>query len=948
MTSNHHSQKLIIIFIVLLVIFVPFFTNADKYSTINSQNPPGIAWKKLDTKHFQLIFPDELTAQAINTANMLELYYPLGAFDFDKNINRITLVIHNQSTISNGWMSPIPKRMEFLHTPPQEIDQNWFSLLTIHEYRHTAQYANTYYGLTQLAYWLFGDIGGSLVFLTTPSWLWEGDAVFAETIFTSSGRGRQASFSMPLRMMLAEKGIVDYDAVTLFSYRDVYPNPYELGYVLTSYLRDNYDNKMISRLYKNSAWLPFTPLAFSLIMRHQTGFTDEKIYKKAMADFKLRWEKDTELLKYSTAQQINVNPKVYTIYSYPYSIEGNKVVAFKNSLSTESAWVTIDSTGHEELLVKTGYFSSGKPSFVNNIIAWSQYQPDLRWGMQDYSNIYLYNINNHTQKQLTKKQRYFSPAINSDGTKIATVEFTTDNKHFILILDASNGKVIKQLSNPENDYLITPTWVNSNTIAYIKLTKNGKTIVMYNLDSDTATELFEPINENIYHLTLAGDYLLYYSPYSGIDNIYAIKMDTAEKYQVTSAKYGAYDPSVSQDLTKLVYTDFGKTGFNVVEAPFIPENWIKIKDIKPIVDDRLDRLVEQNFGHDVMKNVPDSAYQVKDYHPNAHLTHFHSWFPAADVGFDDVSFSLVSQDYLNLLNLEVGAQYLKDSKSLGYFLNASYQGFYPIIDFDAKSEIREISEQDSTDTETSDSKYDNSIGLTLRLPFDFSHKNHFTYLLTGITTNNTKLSDDPFDFALTNDIQSQSLYSNEYFLSFSNYTLTARRDILPPWAQQLYFSYEHSLASGFLDGWLFTSSASLAFPGLFEDQTSYLKLGYEQTDISKYQFGSNLVLPRGYDEFGAYKDLATISANYALPIAYPDKKFGALVFVNRLWMNLFVDYGYKNMVDSDNQMISLGSEFIIDMIPFRLPVGVNAAFRYVYLPEEKESKYEFDLYELNF
>ena len=43
--------------------------------TINAQNPPSLKWQKIQTEHYEVIFPAEITADAQIIANKLENIY---------------------------------------------------------------------------------------------------------------------------------------------------------------------------------------------------------------------------------------------------------------------------------------------------------------------------------------------------------------------------------------------------------------------------------------------------------------------------------------------------------------------------------------------------------------------------------------------------------------------------------------------------------------------------------------------------------------------------------------------------------------------------------------------------------------------------------------------------------------------------------------------------------
>ncbi len=83
-------------------------------------------------------------------------------------------------------------RAEFFELPPQNIyPQIWQDQLALHEYRHVVQINKMRQGLTKGLYYVFGEQAIAFVMgLWVPFWFIEGDAVYSETIFSKSGRGR--------------------------------------------------------------------------------------------------------------------------------------------------------------------------------------------------------------------------------------------------------------------------------------------------------------------------------------------------------------------------------------------------------------------------------------------------------------------------------------------------------------------------------------------------------------------------------------------------------------------------------------------------------------------------------------------------------------------------------------------------------------------------------------
>ena len=85
------------------------------------------------------------------------------------------------------------RRMELYPTP----EQNTIPLapekqLAIHELAHVFQMESLNQGFSKAMSFLFGEQFTGIVSSLLPLWFLEGDAVFAESVLTESGRGRSS------------------------------------------------------------------------------------------------------------------------------------------------------------------------------------------------------------------------------------------------------------------------------------------------------------------------------------------------------------------------------------------------------------------------------------------------------------------------------------------------------------------------------------------------------------------------------------------------------------------------------------------------------------------------------------------------------------------------------------------------------------------------------------
>ncbi|HEY0668437.1 MAG TPA: hypothetical protein VGD22_09700, partial [Sphingobacteriaceae bacterium] len=130
-------------------------------------------------------------------ANTLDLLIVKASKSLGKQPRKISIILQNQSTSSNGFVQLAPRRSEFFTTPPQEFDyQDWLNSLAIHELRHVVQFDKLTGHLRRP---FLEGLGLAIFGVTLPPWFYEGDAVGIETALTKAGRGRLPSWPLFFR-----------------------------------------------------------------------------------------------------------------------------------------------------------------------------------------------------------------------------------------------------------------------------------------------------------------------------------------------------------------------------------------------------------------------------------------------------------------------------------------------------------------------------------------------------------------------------------------------------------------------------------------------------------------------------------------------------------------------------------------------------------------------------
>jgi len=921
-----------------LSIYLLFFASALSAQFMdNVQDPPEIDWKTINTKHFEIIFPSEINTDAQRVANLIEHLYLPEIKTMDYPFKKLTLLLSTHSAISNGYVTLAPRRSEWYATPFQlgSDDGDWYELLATHEMRHVAQYgklANR--GINKVWKLLGGElyvlaINGMLI----PRWFWEGDAVLMETLLSKGGRGRKPDFDMGIRALHLNGRHYSYYKSMLGSYKDFVPNPYPLGYLIVSYARKYNDEMIWSDVLGRSAFLSFFPFAFSASLKGLSGQNAPATYESAMEEFRLLWQEQQDSLNFTSCQFIkNESSGNHIDYKFPQMAEDGFIYALKSGLADAPTVVqiSIDGTEVNRVVISPMY----KISVSNHFITWATYNAHIRWGKQNYSDIVIYDLNNKSKTTLTHKGKYFTPALSADATQIAAVEFSTDRKSRLVILDRESGDVIQQAPNPENKVIKSPSWSSDGTqIVYTAQSSYGKSVCVYNLENDQVKIILLDTWLGITYPVFWKNYILFSSGLSGIDNIYAIDINSGQPYQVTSRPFGAFNPFIIPDTNELLFNDYSEKGHKIAKMTLESENWLNIENIPDGSLNYFSDMIPQEQGGTVVgeDNIPHIQYPVTNYQAYKHLLNFHSWqlYP------DSINLGayFVSNDILNTTALGIGAFFNRNESSFGYALNVSYGGFYPIIDFKAQRLHRTEKYQSANEIKTN-IWYENTAALGMRIPFNFSSGSYQRSLMLSVYAEIVS-----FSGRLVDQSKNKHFFPLLYTLNYAHVKRYALKDVRRQSAQMLEVSFEHTPFKSDFKGKRLYSRLRLYSPGAFRHHSLLTTVNYEWQNPLNYSFQPLLSYPRGYD-YQYSNSFIKVSFDYAAPLFYPDFSISAWFYLKRIKANLFYDYGL-NFDRREQKIIRYaGLELLLDHHWFSFPIEFEGGYRFSYRQEDKKIRHE--------
>ncbi|MBL7851447.1 MAG: PD40 domain-containing protein [Cyclobacteriaceae bacterium] len=965
-------------------------------SMVLETNAPALKWYQLNTPNFRLLYPQGFELQAQRVANTLETVRDPEARTMGVAPRKISIILQNQSSISNGFVAMAPRRSEFYTMPSQNYNflgtNDWLDALSVHEYRHMSQFQRSLTGFNKGFSYVFGQqFTAAMAFAAAPQWFWEGDAVAIETAYTGSGRGRIPQFDLLFRTNAINGRSFNYHKQYLRSYKHNIPDHYVLGYNLVSHLRKKTGDPMIWEKVVGRSWkVPFIPFAFSNALKKETGMYVTDLYRDMAAQRQKDYEQAVANLRFSTFETLNRRQgSAYTDYQYPRPLSDGRVLVMKSGIGDIDQLVSLTPEGKEERVFVQGIVNEGAMLSVNkDRVVWNEFRFDPRWRVKTYSVVMGYDVQAKVKRVISNHSRYSGAAIAPDGIQVATVETREDYTARLTVLSYVDGSVIRQFENPGNDLLAMPRWTeDGKSILVLRTSPQGKTISIIDAQTGAVTDLLPRSLENVGHPVSWKNYVLFNSPTGGIDNIHAVNVKTGKRFRITTSRFGAFNPAVSPDGTRLYYNDQTRDGLDVVHAPIDTTSWITFEGETPSPNLNFSHLVEQEGHPELLKSVTTTSYESKRYRRAAGMINPHSWGPYLVNSLTTVNVGITSQDILSTTRIDAGYTYDINEEVGRWAAGISYQGLYPIIDVRFSQADRRVNEGTikyftgaPPDTATAIgnltfSWHERTVETGLRVPLLTTRSKYLSSVefsnYVGITqvTGFTNTIDgggrilpgyNPQYFF--RDVQSNGTLRYNHF-SFNWYSVLkrSRRDINPKWGQTLFMDYFNTPYGGDFSGGQFSIYGITYLPGLFKHHSLWGYVAYQNSQIyqanatgkgwDNYVFANGIPLVRG-QSVARFQEFNTLAVNYTFPLWYPDIALGPLLNFQRLRVNLFADYGLGSSTFTggtfSQKYTSVGTEVKVDLNIMRFLPQFNIGFRYSYGITPSVTRFEWLIGSFNF
>ena len=858
----------------LLVIFAFCFSKS--FSQIFGGDPASIKWQQINTSDSRVIFPKGLDSVASRITNIISFTRKPTTKTIGNHSGKINIVLQNQTVISNGYVALGPFRSEFYLTPQQNSFEMgsipWPDELSIHEYRHVEQYNNFDVGLSKVMGIIFGEEGRALANnAAIPNWFYEGDAVYNETNLSAQGRGNLPEFFDAFRSLWQAGKNYSWMKLRNGSLKDFVPDHYALGYLLVAYGREKYGDEFWKNVTHDAASFKSLIYPFQHAIKKYSGVSFVTFRNNAFDFFKKEFNE--------TSPKSNSNPRKFKNEQFP-SFTADGAIVFVKTTAKQVPQFVIQKDGIEKTIRVRDYTLNDYFSYSNGKIIYCSYQPDLRWGYRDYNNLKTIDLTNGKEHTLSTKTKYFSPGISENGQTIVVAEQTPQGKSSLLLVNSKTGKVFKRLLNPQHLLYTYPTFYGDHKVISAVRNTEGKMSIAQTDIEKNETKFLLPFSYHVLGFPFIKKDTLYFSlAFRKNVDLFAYTFSDQKIWWLNvgnSIGIGKYHPFVNDNY--IGWSSFTAEGYRIEKAL---KTSVIFKEINPneleekISNFGITSIDKTNAG--LLYQVPNDSFSVTKYHKSFQLFNFHSIEPA--VSDPIYTLNLIGENILNTLQSNVAFSYNRAEKYKEISFQGTYGGWFPYLSAGVNYFVDR-----STLFHQRLVRFNQLEPFAgFNIPLNLSKGRSFTHFNFG---SQYVFSKGTFQGNYKDTLSSKYSYLSN-FISFSNETQKPSQQIFPSFAQTVSLSYKGAIQN--VKGFQFMANGNLYFPGFYKTHSIVLNASWLQQDsMHQINFSNSFPFSRGYQSVNFYQMLKW-GINYNLPLAFPDKGFGNILYLLRVRSNLFYD-----------------------------------------------------------
>lgn len=860
--------------------------------------PASFKWKELQTDTVRIVFPATMEAEARRIAGLLH------ALQRSENIphKRISILLRDQTMISNGYVGLAPWRSEWYITPPRSLltlgANRWNDMLAIHEWKHVQQYNRLDKGFSHTMRFLLGEQGQALAnALSVPDWFFEGEAVDNETRLTEQGRGRLPRFMNQLPAFFQSQPPATYAYLRNGSLRKYVPDHYALGYLLVAYGRKKYGDDFWPRVSKAAATFSTPIYPFQSAIKKNTGLTFSGFVKAALQDFNSKLTDTTGSATFITP----IAQKGLTDYLLPVRTDDEHVVVLKKNDRAIPAFFSVSITGNEEKISDRNIAAEDFFSYRNGRLIYAAFEPDQRWGNHDFSQLVVLSTATGKSRCVIRKAKLATPDINGDGSRILASELLPGKDATIVLLDTS-GQLLQRVSVPAHQ-LAEPKFSSQHGgwYATARNTRGYMSIVYHSGQAGDSLQYLLPFtNRIISQLQEHRDTLLFTTSGQGRDEVWALlPTQPSTCYRLATYTTGTYQGALLQQ-GNLVATVF--TGYGHRLALFKPR-WEKIA-----CADALTTLFPGLSNDNGELQFDDTSginrFQVKQFRTTRQPINLHSFRPFFEL--PEYSLTVYGENLLKTFTHAFQYRYNQNEGSHRLAYDGIFGGTFlqPLV---GAQQTWHRTVRWNTDTLVNFNEGGTYFGVRLPLNFSGGQRYRFLNLQSTLQYNRVRYNGQAEKWLNGYD---QWLF--ETGLQYTSQVQQARQQIFPQWAHSYQLTYRQSFAQRQAQQWFLRGTWWL--PGFSPVHHWVVTAAWQTRDtLRQYFFTNRFPFARGYQAID-YPDLVGAAINYHFPLWYPEKGLAQVVYVLRVRAAVFYDHtiGISRRTGRQQLFNSAGTEIYFD------------------------------------
>ncbi len=555
---------------------------------------PALIWQQLETPHFIVVFHRGLESIAHETATVAEESYEIIKNEFGRVPEEKTyIVIADFIDSIVGSATPFPQNTIYMGPAQMRLADwanvrldSWIRMLVYHELLHIMD-LDIATGLNALLRAIFGRI--VMPNTTKPITFIEGLAVYEKYKHLGESRLNDANTQMMIRQMVLDNKIPRFDEIARYYNRTAWPPVGLLVYNFSSwflrYIEETHGpesmrkfNDVNSGSVINALSLVFFGDNFDTILKRALGKSADEAYAGFRSWLRQKFSAELDAITREGLTSSVRLTKLGWMSMQPAWSPDSRQIVFRHSGPGRAGVRIMSADGQIDREVLFG--SIQLPSFSPNGESLLYTKLDLNGLYYAYSDIYLYDVEKQTEKQLTHGARAYVAAFSSDGQTVYFAHHIgRDASTAISALDINTGRTRPVIEFPDNSITVHSLAVSPDgkTLA-LSLWKRGgyQDIYLLPTEGDKLQPVTQDKDEDLDPtFSPDGQYLLFSSDRGDyrVANLYAYRLSDGSFYKVTNVLTGAFDPAISPDGTRIAFTGYSSDGYDIYLLPFDPTSW---------------------------------------------------------------------------------------------------------------------------------------------------------------------------------------------------------------------------------------------------------------------------------------------------------------------------------------------------------------------------------------